>query len=58
MGDTLEQCFDVLKNADLFQQIAYGTFLAVLTVFAFMKKSLPHFIRDALKALINALGKK
>ena len=57
--DLVNQCVGLIVNPDnIFTTIGYGVPFVVLGVFAFIKKSLPSFILQIVKEIVNAIPKK
>lgn len=59
MSEDLQKCVEIFTNHENYLQLGvYGGFFVITLVFAFMKKSLPSFVTDLMKAAVGAVSKK
>lgn len=60
MSEELTKCVEIFTSTDgnYLQLGVYAGFFILTTVFAFMKKSLPSFVKDLATAAVGAVSKK
>jgi len=58
-AEMVQSCVDLIANPNNWLNTAvYGGGFLVLTVFALLKKSLPQFVAEMLKGILNAVKRK
>lgn len=59
ISSQLDACVSLIAHPDnLVTTIAFGAYFILSTVFVFINKSMPVFVKDLTKGIVNALGKK
>jgi hypothetical protein len=57
MNADLEACYAYMSQGDLINLIGGSITIIIVTVFAFMKKSIPGFLKSLIDGFIAARGK-
>lgn len=58
-AEQIQACVSLIADpTNWLSTVGYGSFFILLAIFALIKKSLPSFLTDILKSIVNVIPKK